>query len=71
MNIGVGDGKVRDLIKKAIDQGFIIEHEKKSIKLIPPDKTKPIVRMACTPSDRNIYWELRRNLRKSGFVDES
>lgn len=69
MNLGKCDGKVRDLLKKAECQGFKLERDKKAYKIIPPDKTKPIVVVSSTPSDGNFYWELRRQLKKSGFVE--
>jgi hypothetical protein len=69
MNLGKNDGKVRDLIARAIAQGFREERDKKAFKFYPPDKTKPIVVVSSTPSDSNYYWELRRQLKKSGFVE--
>lgn len=69
MNLGKTDGKVRDLLNKAKEQGFVLEHERKCFKMYPPDKTKPIITMSCTPSDSNFYWELRRQLKKCGFVE--
>lgn len=69
MNLGKTDGKVRDLLLKAEAQGFRTERGAKSVKLIPPDKTKPIVTVSCTPSDANFYWELRRMLKRAGFVE--
>lgn len=69
MNLGKCDGKVRDLLDAAKAQGFREVRDKKAFKLIPPDKTKPIVVVSSTPSDTNFYWELRRQLKKSGFVE--
>lgn len=69
MNLGKCDGKVRDLLTKAKKQGFILERDKKSYKLIPPDKTKPIIVISSTPSDGNYYWELRRQLKASGYIE--
>lgn len=62
------DKKILKLIKEAEEQGFILERGKKSYKLYPPDKTKDIVVVALTPSDNNLYWKLRRLLKKSGFI---
>jgi hypothetical protein len=67
MNL-MNDSKVRKLIEDAQDQGFVLSRGENSFKLTPPDKTKPIVVISSTPSDNNIYWELRRQLRKSGMV---
>ena len=69
MNLGKGDGKVRDLIEAAKAQGFREERDKKAFKLYPPDRTKPIIVMSSTPSDGNYYWELMRQLKKRGFVE--
>lgn len=69
MNLGKCDGKIRDLLAKARKQGFKLEKDKKSFKLIPPDSTKPLINISSTPSDCNYYWELRRQLKASGFVE--
>jgi hypothetical protein len=69
MNLGKCDGKVRDLLTKAESQGFRLQRGPKSYKLIPPDKSLPIVVVSSTPSDGNLYWELRRQLKKSGFKE--
>lgn len=61
-------GEVRYLITEARKQGFIFEHRGKSFRFIPPDKTKPIIVVSCTPSDRNIAKVLKRDLRKAGMV---
>jgi hypothetical protein len=63
------DSRVRDLLAAAKSQGFRLEHEKKCFKMFPPDKSKPIITIACTPSDANFYWELRRQMKKCGYVD--
>lgn len=67
MNL-MNDSRLRGLIEKAQAQGFRLERGENAYKLIPPDKTKPIVAISSTPSDCNVYWELRRQLRKSGMV---
>jgi len=63
----MNDSKVRGLIEEAQAQGFVLSRGENAYKLTPPDKTKPIVVISSTPSDNNIYWELRRQLRKSGM----
>lgn len=67
MNL-MNDSKLRDLIEKAQAQGFRLERGENAFKLIPPDKSKAIVTISSTPSDCNVYWEMRRQLRKSGMV---
>ena len=69
MNLGKNDGKVRDLLTAAQGQGFRIEHSSKSFKVFPADKKAAIITIAATPSDRNFFWELRRMLKRSGFVE--
>jgi hypothetical protein len=69
LNLGKTDGKVRDLLTKAKDQGFELVHEKKCFKLYPPNKNVPFITISCTPSDGNFYWELRRMLKRSGFKE--
>lgn len=69
MNLGKCDGKVRDLLSKATDQGFRIERDKKSFKIYPTDKAKEMIMVSSTPSDTNFYWELRRHLRRGGFQE--
>lgn len=66
----LNDSKVRCLVDAAIQQGFTLERISKSYRLIPADKSKKIVSFAATPSDCNFYWELRRNLKKSGFQEK-
>jgi hypothetical protein len=68
VNLGNSDGKVRDLLAAAIAQGFRMEKSKKAIKMFPPNKKHDIITMSCTPSDTNYYWQLRRELRKSGCI---
>ena len=67
MNL-MNDSRLRGLIEEAVKQGFRLERGENAFKLIPPDKSKPIVTISSTPSDCNVYWELRRTLRKSGMV---
>jgi hypothetical protein len=69
MNLGKCDGKVRDLIAKALKQGFVLERHSKAFKIIPPDKSKSILSVSSTPSDGNFYWELRRQLRSVGYIE--
>jgi maleate cis-trans isomerase len=62
------DSRVRDLLETAIEQGFRLERNSKSYKLIPPDKTKEIIVMACTPGSQQQYYRTRERLRKSGCI---
>lgn len=68
MNLGKGDGKVRDLIAKAEAQGFKLVRDKKAFKLYAPDG-KSMITISSTPSDGNYYWELRRQLKRAGFKE--
>lgn len=65
------DSKVRDLINKAIEQGFILEPRCGSgnYRLLPKDKKYKKISFSSTPSDCNFYWQLRRMLRKSGYCE--
>lgn len=67
MNL-MNDSRMRGLIEAAQKQGFRLERGENAYKLIPPDKSKPVVSVAATPSDCNVYWQVRRMLRKSGMV---
>ena len=62
------DSRIRSLIELAKEQGFVIEHCRKSFRVIPPDKSKPMFSISCTPSDVNTYWQLRRDLRRAGLI---
>jgi len=63
------DSKIRELWGAAIEQGFRFERNSKSYKFIPPDTTKPIVVVSCTPSNfEQEYYRMRERLRKSGCV---
>ena len=64
------DSKIRQLLRAAEKQGFVIQHKSKSFAIIPSDKSKEIITFACTPSDQNAYWQLRRMLRRAGFVEK-
>ena len=70
MNL-LNDSRVRDLLKKAALQGFVLEAKTKRghHKIIPPDATKPAITISSTSSDCNFYWELRRMLKRSGYVE--
>jgi hypothetical protein len=63
------DSKVRGLLASAEAQGFRLEHAGKCFKMYPPDKSKPIITISCTPSDCNFFWELRRHLKRCGYVE--
>jgi hypothetical protein len=60
------DSRVRGLVETAIEQGFRLERNSKSYKLIPPDKTKGIIVMACTPGSQQQYYRTRERSSKAG-----
>lgn len=62
--------KVKQLLNQAIEQGFTLTQNKKSLSLIPPNSKYDIVVIALTPSDFNVYYTIRRFLKRSGFKDE-
>ncbi len=69
MNLGKGDGKVRDLLSAAEKQGFRLERDKKAFKLYPPNKLFSVIVISSTPSDSNYFCELRRQLKKAGYQE--
>lgn len=69
MNLGKGDGKVRDLLDSAVQQGFRLERDRKAFKLYPPNRMFSVIVISSTPSDGNYYWELRRQLKKAGYQE--
>jgi hypothetical protein len=71
MNL-LNDSKLRGLIEKAESQGFKLMEKGRSghYKILPPTKDKPILSISSTPSDSNFYWELRRMLKRCGYVED-
>ena len=65
------DKDVRKLIEQAIDQGFEFSEGAKNFKLLPPDKTKPLVFISKTPSAQNARKRILADLKRSGFVVRS
>lgn len=56
------------LEKAAQDQGWVVDRcGGRHTKLIPPDKSKPIVYAPSTPGDRKGWRALLTRLRKSGL----
>lgn len=49
-------------------QGWRIEQRKKGVMAIPPDKSKPIVTIHKTPSDRRAWNNMMAALRRSGYL---
>jgi hypothetical protein len=62
------DSRTRELINKAVAQGWVLTHRSKSLCLKSPDG-KGMVTLPCTPSDRNSYYNILRNLRKNGYKE--
>ena len=69
MNL-LNNDHMRELIASAEKQGFRLEHKTKHFVLIPSDKSKKIVSLSGTSSDINQFWEVRRKLKKSGWLDD-
>lgn len=71
MNL-LNDSKLRGLIEKAEAQGFKLSAKSKRghYQIIPPTRNYPIITISSTPSDSNFYWELRRMLKRCGFVED-
>ena len=63
------DSRIRKLLDSAKRQGFRLEHAKKCFKLYPPDVCMNTITVSCTPSDTNYFWQLRRQMRKCGYIE--
>lgn len=60
------DKDTKKIIDKLLAQGWRIEQGAKHIKAYPPDRTKPMVVIPGTPSDRRSLANLKAQLRRSG-----
>jgi hypothetical protein len=58
--------EIKALVAKLEAQGWRIEDGGKHIKAYPPDRTKPIVTLARTPSDYRAIKNAVSQLRRSG-----
>lgn len=67
------DSRIRGLIEKAQAQGFHLTEKSKrgAYKLIPPDKQYHAISISSTPSDCNMYWQLRRMMKRCGYKEET
>lgn len=60
----------RAVLNAAREQGWVIEQTRGGhIRMIPPDRTKKIVVLGSTESDRRAMQNTLARLRKSGFKD--
>lgn len=60
--------EINDLIDTVVEQGWRVEKGRKHVKVYPPDKSRPIVTIPSTPSDRRAVANVRSQLRRSGAV---
>lgn len=61
--------EIKDLLDQCVRQGGILTKTGNDHwKVIPPDKTKPIVYSSGTPSDFRSIRNIRAKLRRAGFI---
>jgi hypothetical protein len=63
---GTVDREIRALVRKLEAQGWRVVDGGKHLKAFPPDRTKPMVTLAKTPSDRRSIKNAMSQLRRSG-----
>lgn len=61
------DKELKSWIRQAESEGWLVEHGSKHYKFVPADKSKPIVTVSATPSDRRTRLNERALLRRSGL----
>ncbi|MBI4935847.1 MAG: hypothetical protein HY828_18350 [Actinobacteria bacterium] len=59
--------ELNELIDKVVEQGWEVV-EGKHLKLVPADKTMPIVVVPKTPSDHRGVMNARSQIRRSGGI---
>lgn len=67
--IKVTDNDLRDVLSKVYAQGGVISKCNNShFRVVPPDKSKPVVFMPSTPSDFRSIKNVVGKLRRAGFL---
>ena len=57
-----------ELVRKLRKQGWTVDGSGRHYKAYPPDKSKPMVVFAKTPSDQRAFANTKSALRRSGAV---
>jgi hypothetical protein len=63
----VANKEIRELVKELREQGWDVDESGRHIRAYPPDKSRPMVTIAKTPSGPRWRANTIAQLRRSGF----